>query len=98
MLLDITGSNNDISKVKYSPDISIKNNLAIMIKSHSVTTEIVKMKLLNLVKVKDKSVEGLFTSLTFEMSNHGLQIQNLVDFAADTTNVMFNEHSSKRRK
>lgn len=52
---------------------------------------------MNLVEVKDKSAEWLFTSLSFEMSNHGLQIQNVVDFEADTTNVMLGDDSIEQK-
>lgn len=47
MLFGITSNSDDISDVKYSPDISIRSNLAIVTK-YLETIEIVKMKLLNL--------------------------------------------------
>ncbi|XP_071041980.1 zinc finger protein 862-like [Parasteatoda tepidariorum] len=103
VLLDVKGTN-DISEVKYSvivdesTDVSIKSNIAIVIKYYSEVDEIVKTKLLNLVEIKDKTAEGLFNSLSTEIRKNGLQLQNLVGFAADTTNVMFGEHNSVVQK
>lgn len=79
MISDIAGSSEDVSKIKFSiivdesTDISVKSNLAIVIKYHSETNETIKTKLLNLVEVKDKTAEGLFTSLSSEIHDHGLQ-------------------------
>lgn len=62
MLFDITSNSDDISNVKCSPDISILSNLAIVTKYYLETIEIVKIKVLNLLDVKDKSAEWLQAS------------------------------------
>lgn len=100
MLQDIKCTNDNISLAKFSvivdesTDVAIKSNLVIVIKYHSEITNTVKTKLLNLVEIKDKSVEGQFTILVNEISKHGMKMENLIRLSADATNVMFGEHNS----
>lgn len=98
--ISIKSNYETISDVKYaliideSTDISIKSILAIIIKYSS--QDFCIKTVLDLVEVKTS--EGLFNIIYNSVTHYGLKLLNLIGFLANTTNVMFGEHSSVVQK
>jgi len=47
-----------------------------------------------LVEVKDTTALGLFNTVKQQLTDHKLNMSDMIGFSADTTNVMFGEHNS----
>lgn len=68
--------------------------MAIVIKFFCEKLMKVDTRLLNLILVLDETAAGLFDALKTDLAKHGLELTNLVGFAADTTNVIFGGNNS----
>lgn len=73
-----------------STDIKTEKSLAIVIKFYSVQDNTVKTKFLCSVNLSSETAENIFDSLR-ELN---LNIENILGFATDTTNVMFGRNNS----
>lgn len=76
-----------------STDITTTKVLAIAVKYYSETSYSVKTRFLSMVDVKGETAQDLFDALNGALTKCGLNIKNVIGFAADTTNVMFGETS-----
>ncbi|CAH2101367.1 unnamed protein product [Euphydryas editha] len=76
------------------PVCSIVKVLAIVIKYFFETECTVRTKSLDLVDLSGENADHLFNALSSKLSDLGLDIKDVMGFAADTTNLMFGQHSS----
>lgn len=76
-----------------STDISNIKTLAIAIKFYSNCTNSIKTKFLCMVDIEGETSQHLFDALNGALVDRGLDLQAIIGFAADTTNVMFGENS-----
>lgn len=67
--------------------------MAIVIKYFSEAKCTVQTKFLDLVDLSGETAGHLFNSLSSKLFELGLEIKDVIGFAADTTNVMFGQHS-----
>lgn len=99
MIEDILGTASPSGKPVYSiiidesTDVATVKVLAIVIKYFSETKCTVQTKFLDLVDLSGETAGQLFNSLSSKLSELGLEIKDVIGFAADTTNVMFGQHS-----
>lgn len=77
-----------------STDITTEKLLAIAIKFYSVHDNTVKTKFLCSVNLSSETAENIFNSLCKSLRELNLNIENILGFAADTTNVMFGRNNS----
>lgn len=76
-----------------STDVTTVKVLAIVVKYFSETKCAVQTKFLDLVDLSGETADHLFEALSSKLSELGLDIKDVMGFAADTTNVMFGQHS-----
>lgn len=77
-----------------STDVSTKKVLAIAIKFYSERNACVKTRFLCTVDIQGESALDLFNALNSALEEKGLNMKNqLLGFAADTTNVMFGDNN-----
>ncbi|CAG9790379.1 unnamed protein product [Diatraea saccharalis] len=99
MIVDILRTASPSGKPVYSividesTDVATVKVLAIVIKYFSETERTVKTKFLDLVDLSGETADHLFNALSSKLSELGLDIKDVLGFAADTTNVMFGQHS-----
>ncbi|CAG9790310.1 unnamed protein product [Diatraea saccharalis] len=99
MIVDILRTASPSGKPVYSividesTDVATVKVLAIVIKYFSETECTVKTKFLDLVDLSGETADHLFNALSSKLSELGLDIKDVLGFAADTTNVMFGQHS-----
>ncbi|CAG9790618.1 unnamed protein product [Diatraea saccharalis] len=99
MIVDILPTASPSGKPVYSividesTDVATVKVLAIGIKYFSETECTVKTKFLDLVDLSGETADHLFNALSSKLSELGLDIKDVLGFAADTTNVMFGQHS-----
>lgn len=72
-----------------STDVSTTKVLAIAIKFYAEESQSVKTRLLGIVDVQGETAQCLFDALSSALNDRGLEIREMIGFAADTTNVMF---------
>ena len=75
-------------------DISTHKELALVTRQYDEQSMTVKCSLYELVEVTGGSAEQLFQAITRAFETDSISFENLIGFAADTTNVMFGEHNS----
>ncbi|CAG9783200.1 unnamed protein product [Diatraea saccharalis] len=99
MIVDILRTASPSGKPVYSividesTDVATVKVLAIVIRYFSETECTVKTKFLDLVDLSGETADHLFNALSSKLSELGLDIKDVLGFAADTTNVMFGQHS-----
>lgn len=72
-----------------STEVSTTKVLAIAIKFYAEESQSVKTRLLGIVDVQGETAQCLFDALSSALNDRGLEIREMIGFAADTTNVMF---------
>lgn len=68
--------------------------MAIVIKFFSDKLMKVDTRLLNLIPVIGETAADLFETLKSDLNKHGLEMTDVIGFAADTTNVIFGQNNS----
>lgn len=68
--------------------------MAIVVKFFSEKLLKVDTRLLNLVRVDGETAAELFETMENDLHKHGVEVKNLVGFAADTTNVIYGNNNS----
>lgn len=76
-----------------STDVSTKKVLAIAFKYYSKNDMRSKTKLLSIVDIEGETSQDLLNALDSVFEERELKWGDMIGFAADTTNVMFGEHS-----
>lgn len=77
-----------------STDISTESVMAIVVKYFDLTKQNITTHLFSLPVLKGESDQELFDILIDELKANDLSLSNCVEFAADTTNVMFGSQNS----
>jgi hypothetical protein len=94
----LQGENGEVSPVLViideTTDKGTTKCMAIVIKLFDEKALRVDTRLLNLVPVQGETAADLFELMKTDLAKHDVQITQLVGFAADTTNVIFDENNS----
>jgi len=75
-------------------DVSVCKQLAIVTRVYDTEAQRVRCDLFDLVQLDNSNAEALFQTVCHSFQKEGIQLNNVIGFAADTTNVMFGEHNS----
>lgn len=98
LLTDLRSCSLDVPRfsviIDESTDVSTSKILALTAMFYSNTSSMVKTKFLTTVELEGETAEIIFNTLVAELNNINLNIENVLGFAADTTNVIFGQNNS----
>lgn len=79
-----------------STDIATKKSLAIVVRYFKC--EKVVDRFLDLIEVSDGTAQGIYDSLVDCITNHGIEMKNVVGFGSDNASVMMGRHNGVQAK
>lgn len=75
-------------------DISTQKELAIVCRFYDKEQKKVVSHFYNMIPITDSTAESLYRAVLSLLSEDNISLSNLIEFAADTTNVMFGGRNS----
>ena len=75
-------------------DVSTAKELAVVTRVYDGESMNTNCPLYNLLEIARGDADSLFQALVGLLERDGISLNNIIGFAADTTNVMFGEHNS----